>query len=209
MNHGNSYEGFTTGGRPLVVLGQPPAAVEPAEGPFHDPAFWLHYEADLTHQLLDYHSQPTPAHPGMTQGRVEVAVAPDLLQPLDRPTQLLHQRDTADTVLHRGRHHHQCPQQAETVNRHKPLAPDYFFFPHRSHADRPVRWSSLTGYRGSLPWAWASCRPPGEPWSAGRRGFAPRCRPCARDGSSKRQCGRVASREARHARRSRCEFGTG
>jgi hypothetical protein len=38
MDHSNFYECFTTGGRPLVVLGQPPAAVEPAERSLDDPS---------------------------------------------------------------------------------------------------------------------------------------------------------------------------
>src|SRR5262245_43861361 len=127
MYHCKFYECFTTGGRPLVVLGQPSAAVEPAERSFYDPAFGLYYKANLTHQLLDDHPQPTPADPGMTQGRIKVSITPDLCQPLDCLSQPLHQSDAAHTVLHRGRHDHQRPQQAERVNRDKPLAADDFF----------------------------------------------------------------------------------
>lgn len=41
MDDGKFNECFTTGGRPLVVLGQPTIAVEPAERPFHDPTLGL------------------------------------------------------------------------------------------------------------------------------------------------------------------------
>src|SRR5215472_5073083 len=157
MDHGNFYKCFTTGGRPLVVLGQPPPAVEPAERPLHDPAFGLRHEANLTHQLLDDYSQPTPANPRMAERRVEMGVAPDLLQSLDRPTQALHQSDAADAVLHRGRHYHQRPQQAERVNRHKPLAADDFFAPRGPPCSLVFTdWLSrmATDGLGFLPVAW-------------------------------------------------------
>lgn len=155
MDHGNFYECFTTGGRSLVVLGQSPAAVEPTEGPLHDPTLGLRHEANLTYQLLNYHSQPAPADPGMTQGCIEVGVAPDLLQPLDRLSQPLHQGDAADAVLNRGRNYHQRPQKTQGINRYKPLASDDFFSPHRPHAGRLARCFSPIGYRRWPRSVWA------------------------------------------------------
>src|SRR5215472_11554235 len=148
MNHSNLYKCFTAGGRPLIILGQPTRAVEPAERPLHDPTLGLHHEADLTHQLFDHYPQPTPSTPSVTQRRVKVAVAPQDLDPLDRLAQLLDQGYATDAILNTSRHHQQRPHQPQRVNRHKPLATVDFFSPHRGRVGHPVRWSSPTGCRG-------------------------------------------------------------
>jgi hypothetical protein len=66
------------------------------------------------------------------------------------------------------------------------------------------RVKESTGCPGRRPSAWASCRPPGGPSHARRRGFRPTSHPSARRGSSGRRCGRAAGRGADRARRSRC-----
>jgi len=205
----NFYECFTTGSRPLVVFGQTPVTVEPSERPFNNPTLGLHDKANLAHPFFDYHSQPTPANSGMTQGRIQVGVPPDLFQPLDRLPQPLHHSDAAHTVWHRSRHDHQRPQQAEGVNRHKPFAANDFFSPHRLPVGHPVRWFLPIGCRGLPPRAWAFSRPTDELWSARRRGFGPKCRLFARGGSSRRRSDKAASRGVRRARHSRCVSGTG
>src|SRR5579875_493914 len=93
----NFYECFTTGSRPLVVFGQTPVTVESSERPFNNPTLGLHDKANLAHPFFDYHSQPTPANSGMTQGRIQVGVTPDLFQPLDCLPQPLHHSDAAHT----------------------------------------------------------------------------------------------------------------
>ena len=51
MNHGDLYERFAALGRAFIVLGEAAVAVEPPEGPFHNPALGLGYEPYLPDQL--------------------------------------------------------------------------------------------------------------------------------------------------------------
>src|SRR5437868_6891713 len=81
MDHGHLDERRAARGRPLVVLAQPEEPVQPAERPLDDPPLGLRHEPDLADPLPDHHADPAPLDPGVGQRGVEVAVAPEDLDP--------------------------------------------------------------------------------------------------------------------------------
>ncbi len=97
--------------------------------PLDDPAFRLDHECDLAGQLPDHYAGSQPHDPAVSQGRVEVRVAPDDLQPLDRLMRPVHQWRTADLVLDVGRNDPERPDQPQRIDGHELLAARCLFSP--------------------------------------------------------------------------------
>lgn len=202
MNHRHIDEAGVAFGRAFVRFRQSSRAVEPAEGPLHDPSFGLDFKAAARPADHVDHPQPTNHRP-RDQSRVG-RIHPDDLGKADVSAQLFQNQPPAVTVLNAGRRDDQRPDEPQRVGRQMPFASVDFFFRRRSRAARPARCILSSGCRPRVPWVWASFPPVAGPWSATRRAGVPRCRPVATAESSETRSDTAANRAAAPARCSRC-----
>src|SRR5690348_3280720 len=123
MHHRQLDECLAAGGRPLVVLRQPPAAAQPGEGPLHDPP----PREDLEPRLgpLDHLQPHRPGRPpgGHPAGDPLVdGVGPHQPQPAEPPPDRVEDQLRPVRVLDVGRRNHDRQDQADRVHKDVPLA---------------------------------------------------------------------------------------
>jgi hypothetical protein len=109
----------------LDVLGEPAAAVQPAEGALDDPPFRQHLEAGHTVGALDDLQLPAAegAHGRRRGGPLVAAIGEDPLDEREQAARLPEDGQAAVAVLDIGRMDGGAQEQPERVDQDVPLAP--------------------------------------------------------------------------------------
>ena len=131
---GEVNESFAAGRCPLIILAEPPPAVEPPEDAFDHPATGENLEA-MKLGALDHFQRPAthPAHP-FDQLAGIAAVGPDQPEAREPKRRTRQQQPRAVPVLEIGRVDHHQQKETEFIHQYVTFATVDFFFPRRIRA---------------------------------------------------------------------------
>src|SRR3954470_19612254 len=121
-DHAEAEEGERVDGQVLEVLGEPPAAPEPGEGPLHDPALGQRHEALGVAAADDLEAPAARPRHGLRGGLAAVgAVGEDHLDEREQPPRRAQQRDGPVPVLDVGGMDRGTQEKAQRVDQDVPL----------------------------------------------------------------------------------------
>lgn len=122
IDHCQIDHSFTAGRQRLVVFAEPTILAQPAERPFHNPAFGQDNEAVHLTTLNNFNNpaegllRPIHKSPGIS------SINPDSLQPPEAATQLLQYQPTTITVLDIRSVYYHSQDQPESIDEDMPFA---------------------------------------------------------------------------------------